>query len=85
VGDLTPYNGDYQSSLHTMTSALAAQSGGATAQGQAVGFMYQTLLSQASLLAYVDIFVLFGALCLACFVGALMLKKIKVNGPISAH
>jgi len=85
VGDLTPYNSGYQSSLQTMTSTLAAQSGSVTAQGQAVGFMYQTLLTQASLLAYLDIFILFGLLCLACFVGALMLKKIKVSGPISAH
>jgi DHA2 family multidrug resistance protein len=85
VGDLTPYNTGYESSLQTMTTTFAAQGNSVTAQAQAVGSMYQTLLNQATLLGYIDTFILFALLGIACLAGTLLLKKTKVNGPAPAH
>jgi hypothetical protein len=47
--------------------------------------MYHTLLTQANLLAYLDNFHCFALLCLACLVGALLFKNVKVHRPITAH
>ena len=86
VADLTPYDTGYQSSLQSMTTALAARGDAlVTAQQQAVGSLYHTLLSQANLLAYLDNFRWFTLLCFACLVGALLLKNVKVHGPVAAH
>ena len=56
-----------------------------SAQQQAVGTMYQTLLTQANLMAYLDIFLMFAGIGLVCLVAALLLKKAKVRGPVNAH
>jgi DHA2 family multidrug resistance protein len=86
VADLTPYDPAYQSSLQSMTTALAARGDAlVTAHQQAVGSMYHTLLTQANLLAYLDNFRWFTLLCFACLVGALLLKNVKVPGPMAAH
>ncbi|HTX20314.1 MAG TPA: DHA2 family efflux MFS transporter permease subunit [Candidatus Aquilonibacter sp.] len=86
VASLTPYDTTYQSGLQTMTTALSAHGEGlAVARQQAVGSMYHTLLTQANLLSYLDNFRLFALLCFACLVGALLLKNVKVHGPVSAH
>ncbi len=86
VANLTPYDIAYQSSIQSMTSAFAARGDAlVTAHQQAVGSMYHTLLTQANLLAYLDNFRWFALLCVACLAGALLLKKVKVHGPISGH
>jgi len=86
VASLTPYDTTYQTGLQTMTTTLAAHGDGLfTAQQQAVGSMYHTLLTQANLLAYLDNFRLFALLCLVCLVAALLFKHVKIHGPISAH
>ena len=41
--------------------------------------------TQANLLAYLDNFRWFTLLCFACLVGALLLKNVKVHGPVAAH
>jgi DHA2 family multidrug resistance protein len=85
VGDLTPYDATYQSSLQTMTTTFAAHGDTVTAQAQAAGSMYHTLLSQANLLAYLDNFRLFTGMCVVCLMGALLLKKVKPGRPVVAH
>jgi len=85
VGNLTPYDPAYQSSLQTMTTTFTAHGDTVTAQSQAVGSMYHTLLSQANLLAYLDNFRLFAGLCLVCLVGELLLKNVKPSRPVVAH
>ncbi len=86
VADLTPYDAGYQSSLHSLATALAARGDAVvTARQQAAGSLYHTLLTQANLLAYLDTFHWFTLLCFACLVGALLLKKVKVHGPVAAH
>jgi MFS transporter, DHA2 family, multidrug resistance protein len=86
VANLTPYDTTYQSSIQSATTAFAAHGDALfTANQQAVGSMYHTLLTQANLLAYLDGFRWFALLCLACLAAALMLKKIKVHGPVAVH
>ena len=86
VARLTPYDTTYQSGLQTTTTALAARGDGLfTAQHQAVGSMYHTLVTQANLLAYLDNFRLFALLCLACLIAALLFKHVQVRGPVTAH
>ena len=86
VANLTPYDGGYQSSIQSMTSAFAGQGDAlATARQQAVGSIYHTLVTQANLLAYLDNFRWFTLLCLACLAGALLLKNVKAHGPMAAH
>ena len=86
VANLTPYDTTYQSSLQSMTTAFASHGDALiTANQQAVGSMYHTLITQANLLAYLDGFRWFTLLCLACLAAALMLKKVKVHGPVAAH
>ncbi len=85
VGDLTPYDPTYQSSLQTMTTTFAAHSDWVTAQQQATGSIYNTLVSQANLLASLDNFRFFEVLCVVCLVIALLLKNVKISGPVAAH
>jgi DHA2 family multidrug resistance protein len=85
VANLTPYDTTYQSSVQTMTTTFAAQGDAVTAQQQAVGSIYHTLLTQANLLAYLDNFRLLAGVCLACLVGAFLLKNVKPSRPVVAH
>lgn len=85
VGDLTPYDPGYQSSMQTMTATFAGHEGVVTAQHQAVGSIYHTLVTQANFLANLDNFRFLAALCVVCLAGALLLKQVKVHGPINAH
>jgi hypothetical protein len=68
-----------------MTTTFAAHGDTVTAQAQAAGSMYHTLLSQANLLAYLDNFRLFTGMCVVCLMGALLLKKVKPGRPVVAH
>ncbi len=81
----TPYDTAYQSTLQALGPALGAKGGAIAGQQQALGSMYQTLLTQANFLAYLDNFHLFALLCFACVAGALLLKKVTVKGPVSIH
>jgi DHA2 family multidrug resistance protein len=86
VADLTPYDTTYQANVQTMTSTFAAHGGDlVTAQQQATGSLYHTLLSQANFLANLDNFRLLAGLSLVCLVGAILLKNIKVTGPVAGH
>ncbi len=81
----TPYDTAYQSTLQALGPALGAQGGAIAGQQQALGSMYQTLLTQANFLAYLDNFHLFALLCFACVAGGLLLKNVTVKGPVSVH
>jgi len=77
VSHLTPYDPAYQQSLDAATQALTPQSGPVLAQMQAQGLIYNTLLSQASLWAFVENFRLFGLFCLCCIPLILLFKKAR--------
>ena len=85
AAQLTPYDTAYQASMQTLTTAFAGQSGTVTAQQQALGKMYHTLTTQASLLAFLDDFRVLAGICVVCIAATLLLKNVKVKGPISGH
>lgn len=85
VSHLTPYDPAYQSAVRTASGFFAAHADKVTAQQQTLGSLYNQLLTQASMLAYLDIFRWFGLLCLICVGAALIMKKVKVNGPLAMH
>jgi DHA2 family multidrug resistance protein len=77
VGHLTPFDPVYVESLAAATKALTPQSGPVLAQMQAHGLIYNTLLSQSSLWAFVENFRLFGWLCLLCLPLVFIFKRVK--------
>jgi DHA2 family multidrug resistance protein len=85
AGHMTPYDPAYRSTLHAMSSFFAMHSGVYNGHHEALGFMYNTLLSQASLLAYMEDFILFALGGVVCIAGALLMKKTAVRGPIMAE
>jgi DHA2 family multidrug resistance protein len=88
VANITPYDTRYQSSLQAMATTFAAHGDSATAQQQAIGLMYQTVLTQANLLAYLDGFRFFALVSVAGLAGALLFKQFKKqkdSAPAGAH
>jgi DHA2 family multidrug resistance protein len=76
---LTPYDPTFQQRLHDMTTRLAAQGNPVSAPQQAVAAIYETLVQQATLLAYIDNFRLLAFLCLLCVPAAFLFRKIKAG------
>jgi DHA2 family multidrug resistance protein len=70
--------------LAVTTKALTPQSGPVLAQMQAHGLIYNTLLGQSSLWAFVENFRLFGVLCLVCLPLVLMFKRVRRGPGVSA-
>ena len=66
VGHMTPYDPAYTQQLAAAQHALTASSGPWLAHQQALGLLYNSLLQQSSLWAFVENFRLFGVLCLVC-------------------
>ena len=80
VAHLTPFDPAYVERLAAAAKSLTPQSGPVLAQAQAHGLIYDTLLSQSSLWAFVENFRLFGFLCLLCLPLILLFKRVK-RGP----
>lgn len=87
VAHLTPFDPVYAQRLAAATHALTPQSGPVLAHLQAQGLLYNSMLSQANLWAFVENFRLFGVLCLACLPLVLLFKKVKkgTKAPTGAH
>jgi MFS transporter, DHA2 family, multidrug resistance protein len=79
---LTPYDAAVRSML---ASAAAASASPAAAQQTALGRMYQELVGQSNLLAYLENFRWFALLCVLCLAVALLLRKSQARGPVAAH
>jgi DHA2 family multidrug resistance protein len=79
VHNLTPYDPVYQQRLHDMTSAFAARGNPMTAAQQAYDALYQSLVTQATLLAYIDNFRVLAFLCVICVPAALLFKKVRAG------
>ncbi len=77
VGHLTPFDPVFRESVGALTQALTPHSGAAAAPMQAYGLIYNTLLNQASLWAFVENFRLFGVGCLLCLPLVWLFKKVK--------
>ena len=87
VAHLTPLDPAYQQALAEFKSILTPHSGGWLGQMRAYGEVYNNLLSQATLWAFVDIFRLFGLLCLICAPLVLLFHKLgsKRGVTVMAH
>jgi len=85
VTHLTPLDPVLQYRLQAMGAALAQQVTGAQARVMAPGAIYQSLLQQSSLLAYVDDFRWLALLCFLSMPLVFFLKKVSVTGSVSVH
>jgi MFS transporter, DHA2 family, multidrug resistance protein len=56
VENLIPSSPAFQSALHNLTQYFSQFGSAASAQGRAMGYMGQLVISQATLMAYIDIF-----------------------------
>ena len=84
VSHLTPYDSVFQQRLSEIVARMAPQSDLMTATHQAYGVIYQTLVRQATLLAYIDNFRLMAFLCLICMPAALLFKRVRARGAAPA-
>ena len=64
--------------------ALAAKGNPMSAPQQAYAAIYETLVGQATLLAYIDNFRLLAFLCLLCIPAALLFRRVKAGRPAPA-
>ena len=78
VSHLTPYDPAFQQRVSELMSAT----GGSlmTATAEAYSAIYQTLVRQANLLAYIDNFRRLAFMCLLCMSAALLFKKVRARG-----
>jgi len=81
VTHLTPYDAAYQDRLHTLQTALGNHPGSSAALGE----IYQTLVRQANMLAYIDAFRWLALMCVVCCTAAFFLKKVPRRGAVAAH
>jgi DHA2 family multidrug resistance protein len=85
AGDINSYSGVSQAKFASLSAMFAQQNGSFTGGRQALGAMGKLVGTQAGMLAYLDTFNFFAALCVVCVAGALFMKNIKVSGPVMAH
>ncbi len=76
VGHLTPYDPAYQITFQKI-QILLAQAGGGVANPLAYGLIYQELIRQATLMAFVDNFRVVGIACLVIIPAVFLFKKVK--------
>ncbi|MFO1477639.1 MAG: DHA2 family efflux MFS transporter permease subunit [Verrucomicrobiota bacterium] len=87
MAHVTPYDPAYVQQLAAAQSALSAHVDPVTAAAQAQFLIYNQVLQQAKLWAFVDNFRLFGFLCLACMPVVFFFRKVKPRpgAPMDAH
>jgi DHA2 family multidrug resistance protein len=85
VTHLTPLDAPYLSGLQTMQTTLGQRVSPAQAQAMAPGAIYNALLQQSNLLAFVDDFRWLALLCLLSIPVVLFLKRVASSRNIAAH
>jgi multidrug resistance efflux pump len=83
--DLTPGNPVYQGVLQSTQADLAQSVEAAQARLMAPGVIYQSLLQQANLFAYVDVFRLLALVSFICILGVFLMKKVSAKGAVAMH
>jgi len=78
VSHLTPYDPAFQQRFTMLEHLLGSAE-------KAYGLIYQTLVKQAMLLAYVDNFRLFAIICTISALAAFLFKKVKTKQSVAAH
>jgi DHA2 family multidrug resistance protein len=87
VHNMTPFSINYQSALQSIAAHLE-NSGASAAEAieQARALLYSQLQRQSSMLAFIDVFWLLGATCLAMIPLMFLMKKARPRGgPVSVH
>jgi MFS transporter, DHA2 family, multidrug resistance protein len=85
VGHLAPENPLYRERLDTLTAALTPELGAGAADG-AVALLYQELVRQATLLAYVDNFRLIALVCVLCVPLVFLFRSVRARpGAAAVH
>lgn len=79
VSHLTPYDPAFQQRVSELAGVLGGPASVMLAQQQAYGAIYQTLVRQANLLAYIDNFRFLAFMCVICAPAALLFKRVR-NG-----
>jgi MFS transporter, DHA2 family, multidrug resistance protein len=74
---LGPTSHVFQQQVHQLTAHLSGIVGEANARARAYALVYQTVVEQAQLAAYVRIFQILTLLSIACVVGLLCFQKVK--------
>ena len=85
VSHLNPWNPDYQYRLQELQSFFQLHLGSAEAYRHTLGFLYNTLLKQAQLMAFVESFQMLVFISLVCIALSFLLKRVKPRGRISPH
>ena len=86
VSHLTPYDPAYQARLHQLTQAFATRGSSVVAEQQAYAGLYGTLVRQATVLSYIDVFRLLAFLCVLCIPAALLFERVKAKaGAVPMH
>ena len=80
ISHLTPYDSVFRERISEMVTGMTHNTDVLTASQQAYRAVYQTLVRQATLLAYIDIFRLLAFLCVLCVPAALLFKKVRARG-----
>ena len=85
VSHLTPYDPAFQERLRQIAGGVAAR-GGALASQQANAGIYGTLVRQATVLSYIDVFRVLSFLCLLCIPATLLFERVKKKtGAVAMH
>ena len=77
VSHLAPYDPAFQQRVSELTANFAAQSNLFTGAQQAYGAIYETLVRQATLMAYIDNFRFLALLCVICMPAVLLFRKVR--------
>jgi len=85
VSHLTPYDPAFQERIRQIGGGVAAR-GGALASQQAYAGIYGTLVRQATVLSYIDVFRVLSFLCLLCIPATLLFERVKKKtGAVAMH
>jgi DHA2 family multidrug resistance protein len=85
VAHTTPFDPAFMERWTTLTHALSPQVGAANASAPALGIIYDGVLEQARLWAFIYDFRLFGVLCLLVLPAIFLLKRVKPGKQMAGH
>lgn len=85
VSNLAPGSVPFELHLHELQLGFRQYFSSADALQKAGGSLYNELIRQATLWAFIDNFHLLAVLSLFCIGGAILLKKVVPKGPVSQH
>lgn len=85
VSHLTPYDPAFQERMKQIAGGLGA-AGSTTASQQAYAGIYGTLVRQATVLSYIDVFRMLSFLCIICIPAVFLFERVKKKpGAIAVH